>query len=212
MIRFTGKEHDDEIKLNYFGARYLDPMLGMWISVDPKKQFASPYLYAGNGYNPVNAFDPDGNKFNEWGEMIYEAMKEKRLKMSPTNYARIKKAHDDPNKFFRIKKGGKIDRCYQVLDERKMEKGYKETYEVTFIAVDDKNDPDDVDILTYVSFGHELEHGYERGIPGHNRLEGVPRSEYLEHLKNEPKRENPDPIYLNDYKSVDEMGGFDENE
>ena len=61
MIRFTGKEHDDEIKLNYFGARYLDPMLGMWISVDPKKQFASPYLYAGNGYNPVNAFDPDGN-------------------------------------------------------------------------------------------------------------------------------------------------------
>ena len=24
-------------------------------------QFASPYLYAGNGYNPVNAIDPDGN-------------------------------------------------------------------------------------------------------------------------------------------------------
>ena len=27
---FTGKEHDDEIALDYFGARYLDPMLGMW--------------------------------------------------------------------------------------------------------------------------------------------------------------------------------------
>ena len=26
---FTGKEKDDEIELNYFGARYLDPMLGM---------------------------------------------------------------------------------------------------------------------------------------------------------------------------------------
>ena len=59
---FTGKEHDDEIALNYFGARYLDPMLGMWISVDPKRQFASPYLYAGNGMNPVNAIDPDGNE------------------------------------------------------------------------------------------------------------------------------------------------------
>ena len=58
---FTGKEHDDEIALDYFGARYLDPMLGMWISVDPKRQFASPYLYAGNGYNPVNGVDPDGN-------------------------------------------------------------------------------------------------------------------------------------------------------
>ena len=58
---FTGKELDDEIALDYFGARYLDPMLGMWISVDPKRQFTSPYLYAGNGYNPVNVVDPDGN-------------------------------------------------------------------------------------------------------------------------------------------------------
>jgi RHS repeat-associated protein len=57
---FTGKEKDDETELNYFGARYLDPMLGMWISVDPKRQFASPYLYAGNGYNPINGFDSDG--------------------------------------------------------------------------------------------------------------------------------------------------------
>jgi RHS repeat-associated protein len=65
---FTGKEHDDEIALDYFGARYLDPMLGMWISVDPMRQFSSPYLYAGNGYNPVNVVDPDGNttlKLNE---------------------------------------------------------------------------------------------------------------------------------------------------
>lgn len=47
---FTGKELDDEIALNYFGARYLDPMLGMWISVDPARQFASDYalrLYCG---------------------------------------------------------------------------------------------------------------------------------------------------------------------
>ena len=59
---FTGKEKDDETQLDYFGARYLDPMLGMWISVDPKRQFASPYLYAGNGVNPVNVIDPDGNE------------------------------------------------------------------------------------------------------------------------------------------------------
>lgn len=58
---FTGKEKDDETELNYFGARYLDPMLGVWTSVDPKRQFASPYLYAGNGMNPVNVVDPDGN-------------------------------------------------------------------------------------------------------------------------------------------------------
>ena len=58
---FTGKEKDDETQLNYFGARYLDPMLGLWTSVDPMRQFASPYLYAGYGMNPVNVIDPDGN-------------------------------------------------------------------------------------------------------------------------------------------------------
>ncbi|MDO4948026.1 MAG: RHS repeat-associated core domain-containing protein [Fibrobacter sp.] len=59
---FTGKERDDETELNYFGARYLDPMIGMWTSVDPARQFSSPYLYAGNGVNPINSFDPDGNR------------------------------------------------------------------------------------------------------------------------------------------------------
>jgi RHS repeat-associated protein len=58
---FTGKERDDETQLDYFGARYLDPMLGMWTSVDPKRQFASPYLYAGNEANSINGVDPDGN-------------------------------------------------------------------------------------------------------------------------------------------------------
>ena len=48
---FTGKELDDETGLGYWKARYLDLMLGMWVSVDPKRQFASSYLYAGNGAN-----------------------------------------------------------------------------------------------------------------------------------------------------------------
>ena len=59
---FTGKELDDETELGYWGARYLDLMLGVWISVDPMRQFTSPYLYAGNGYNPVNGVDEDGNE------------------------------------------------------------------------------------------------------------------------------------------------------
>ena len=71
---FTGKEHDDEIELNYFGARYLDPMLGLWISVDPKRQFSSPYLYTGNGVNPVNGVDPDGNELDELGTSIYNRL------------------------------------------------------------------------------------------------------------------------------------------
>lgn len=60
----------EQNSLNYFGARYLDPMLGLWISVDPARQFASPYLYAGNGYNPIIGVDDDGRYFiheNSWG-------------------------------------------------------------------------------------------------------------------------------------------------
>ena len=70
---FTGKELDDETGLNYFGARYLDPMLGLWTSVDPARQFASPYLYAGNGVNPINGVDADGNVFvDDVGKALYQ--------------------------------------------------------------------------------------------------------------------------------------------
>ena len=55
---FTGKEHDDEIALDYFGARYLDPMLGLWTSVDPKREYFSPYIYLRG--DPVNLVDPTG--------------------------------------------------------------------------------------------------------------------------------------------------------
>ena len=57
---FTGKERDDETGLSYHEARYLDPMLGVWISVDPKRFFNSPYLYMGNGYNPIRFADLNG--------------------------------------------------------------------------------------------------------------------------------------------------------
>jgi RHS repeat-associated protein len=57
---FTGKERDDETQLDYFGARYLDPMLGVWISVDPMRQHFSPYTYGSN--NPIISIDPDGNE------------------------------------------------------------------------------------------------------------------------------------------------------
>jgi RHS repeat-associated protein len=62
---FTGKEKDDETGLSYHEARYLDPMLGVWISVDPKRFFSSPYLYMGNGYNPILFADLNGMKPHE---------------------------------------------------------------------------------------------------------------------------------------------------
>jgi RHS repeat-associated protein len=60
-FKFSGKPLDLETGYSYFGARYLDSKLGLWLSVDPMaSQFPShsPYNYCFN--NPVRLVDPDG--------------------------------------------------------------------------------------------------------------------------------------------------------
>ncbi len=108
---FTGKEHDDEIALDYFGARYLDPMLGMWISVDPARQFTSPYLYVGNGYNPVNGFDPDGSKVHGTYDRSTNQVvltDDNPARGSRTFYA-VSGYHNNPNKKGGIIPAGKYE-------------------------------------------------------------------------------------------------------
>jgi RHS repeat-associated protein len=67
--KFTGKEYDQEglvagvtdgLKLNYFGARFYDPEIGVWTSTDPKGQYFNSYAYS---ENPVIMVDKDGNFF-----------------------------------------------------------------------------------------------------------------------------------------------------
>ncbi len=63
---FSGKERDAESGLNYFGARYYNSDLSIWISVDPmvdKYPNLSPYTYCAN--NPVRIVDPDGRDWYE---------------------------------------------------------------------------------------------------------------------------------------------------
>lgn len=55
--KFTGKELDTVAGLYYFGARWYDQDLGMWITPDPAGQFRNPYTYGGD---PVNFTDDDG--------------------------------------------------------------------------------------------------------------------------------------------------------
>ena len=60
--KFNGKEYDEETGLYYYGARYYEPRLSLWISVDPsteKYPTVSGYVYCAN--NPVKLVDPDGN-------------------------------------------------------------------------------------------------------------------------------------------------------
>jgi len=60
---FSGKEKDAETGYGYFGARYYDSGLSIWLSVDPmsdKYPSMSPYNYCAN--NPVILVDPDGRE------------------------------------------------------------------------------------------------------------------------------------------------------
>ncbi|ODM92517.1 tRNA(Glu)-specific nuclease WapA [Orchesella cincta] len=61
FYRFTGQEWDEEIGLYNFHARLYDPTLGRFFQPDPKSQYYSPYVYAGN--SPISLVDPDGEFF-----------------------------------------------------------------------------------------------------------------------------------------------------
>ena len=61
--KFNGKELDDATQMYYYGARYYDPRISIFVSVDPlaeEYRDINPYAYVAN--NPVNAIDPDGKR------------------------------------------------------------------------------------------------------------------------------------------------------
>lgn len=82
-IGFTGKQFDSEIGVNYFNARYYNPRLGRFISVDPagvdvgKIETFNRYSYAIN--NPYRYTDPSGeipfDTILDVGFLIYDSSK-----------------------------------------------------------------------------------------------------------------------------------------
>ena len=63
--QYTGKELDERVGLYYYGARFFDPILGMWMTPDPARQYMNLYAFGGD---PVNALDLYGLfKFNVLG-------------------------------------------------------------------------------------------------------------------------------------------------
>ena len=59
---FNAKEFDEETGMYYYGARYYEPRLSLWMSTDPMQEKypnINSYCYTNN--NPIKYIDPDGN-------------------------------------------------------------------------------------------------------------------------------------------------------
>src|SRR5690606_31655571 len=73
---FTGHRMDAASKLVYMQQRYYDPMVGMFLSVDPVTALSNPvgyfnrYRYAAD--NPYRFADPDGRCYTSTGECMTE--------------------------------------------------------------------------------------------------------------------------------------------
>jgi RHS repeat-associated protein len=62
---FNAKELDEETGLYYYGARYYEPRISVWLSTDlmqEKHPSISSYAYCAS--NPVKYIDPDGNEWD----------------------------------------------------------------------------------------------------------------------------------------------------
>jgi len=67
MYTFSAKEKDTETGYSYFGSRYYNSDLSIWLSVDPlsdKYPSMSPYVYCAN--NPVKLVDPNGEEIGDY--------------------------------------------------------------------------------------------------------------------------------------------------
>ncbi len=172
--KFNGKELDKQTCYYYYGARYYDPVLSRWLSVDPlaeKYPGFSPYNYTAD--NPIMLVDPDGKKFDEASKKIANATKQK-LQNKITELKKQGKGIGDLNE--RIKELRK-----SIQDIEGMDTNTELIF--SYQKVDHKSDGETIQegnhvTMKYYDEGgliHETRHGgqIERG-----ELDGIYKSNY----------------------------------
>ena len=85
---FTGKSHDEDSGLSYFGARYYDPLLGRFMGIDPQ-DFDETNVHSFNRYaygnnNPYMYKDPDGEAVETLLDVVSLGLSIAAFKSDPT--------------------------------------------------------------------------------------------------------------------------------
>jgi RHS repeat-associated protein len=93
--RFNGKELDEETGLYYYGARYYNPTVSVWLGVDllaHKYPNMTSYVFTGN--NPVMLVDPDGKQIRANGGDAQLAMRSLITKYTGGDLEKAKKLYN----------------------------------------------------------------------------------------------------------------------
>ena len=89
----SGKEKDSETGYYYFGARYYNSDLSIWLSVYPmadKYPSLSPYNYC--AWNPMKIVDPDGRDWyrnDETGSVVWSDKSDKMINFKGESFRNI---------------------------------------------------------------------------------------------------------------------------
>ena len=78
---FNAKEFDEETGMYYYGARYYDPRISLWMSTDPaQEEYYSHSSYCFSGNNPIIYIDYNGKEWTDLdGQVITDTKNIKKF-------------------------------------------------------------------------------------------------------------------------------------
>ena len=86
---FNAKEFDEETGLYYYGARYYDPRLSLWMSTDPKEEnYPDVNSYSYTKDNPANFIDSHGMEPEE-AQNTPKPQKSKKIYYAPDSQKKL---------------------------------------------------------------------------------------------------------------------------